>query len=87
MPVRVCFALSLAAAIGCAVVNASAWELESKSTKTHLLETTKMNGGKAELRAPSPAGKEDASARSAIVAWVTELGQLESLQAVGGWLR
>lgn len=51
------------------------------------LETTKMNGGKAEVRAPIPTGKGDASSRSAIAAWVTEPGQLEPLQAVGGWLR
>ncbi len=49
------------------------------------LETTKMNGGKAELRVPVAAGKAEGSARTAIVAWVTEPGQLEPIQAVGGW--
>ncbi len=51
------------------------------------LETAEMNRGKAELRAPAPLGPGAASARSAIVAWVTEPGQLEPIQAVGGWLR
>ncbi|MDQ6809442.1 MAG: DUF1223 domain-containing protein [Verrucomicrobiota bacterium] len=50
------------------------------------LETTKMNGGKADLRVPV-ATKEDATARSAIVAWVTEPGGIEAIQAVGGWVR
>ncbi|MBA3543366.1 MAG: DUF1223 domain-containing protein, partial [Chthoniobacterales bacterium] len=44
MTVRVCFALSLAAAIGCAAVTASALELESKPTKTHLLELYTSEG-------------------------------------------
>ncbi len=51
------------------------------------LETTKLNGGKAELRVPVAAGKAEASTRSAIVAWVTEPGQLEPIQAVGGWVQ
>ncbi len=50
------------------------------------LETMKMSGGKAELRA-THAAKEDANSRSAIVAWVTEPGQIEPIQAVGGWVR
>ncbi len=51
------------------------------------LESTKMNGGKAELRAPAVAVKADANSRSAIVAWVTEPGASEPIQAVGGWVR
>jgi len=52
------------------------------------LETTKLSGGKAELRSPvAAAANEDASSRRAIVAWVTEPGQIEPIQAVGGWLR
>ncbi|CAN5644105.1 DUF1223 domain-containing protein [soil metagenome] len=50
------------------------------------LETTKMNDGRAELRV-AIAGKDEANSRSAIVAWVTEPGQLEPIQAVGGWLQ
>ncbi|MEP6956316.1 MAG: DUF1223 domain-containing protein, partial [Chthoniobacterales bacterium] len=51
------------------------------------LETTPMSAGQAELRAPLPTGPGAAATRSAIVAWVTEAGQLEPLQAVGGWVR
>ena len=51
------------------------------------LETAKINGGKAELRAPSVSEQKDANARGAIVAWVTQPGQIEPLQAVGGWIR
>jgi hypothetical protein len=51
------------------------------------LETAKMSGGKAELRAPAPAGPGATASRGAIVAWVTEPGQIEPIQAVGGWLR
>jgi hypothetical protein len=51
------------------------------------LETAKMSGGKAELRVPAPSGPGATSSRGAIVAWVTEPGQIEPIQAVGGWLR
>lgn len=51
------------------------------------LETAKMNDGKAELRAPVAPGKENVDGRTAIVAWVTEPGQIEPIQAVGGWVR
>jgi hypothetical protein len=51
------------------------------------LDTAKMAGGKAELTAAAVAKQPDANSRSAIVAWVTEPGQLEPIQAVGGWLR
>ena len=50
------------------------------------LDTAKMVGGKAELAA-SAAKAQDANSRSAIVAWVTEPGQTEAIQAVGGWVR
>lgn len=50
------------------------------------LDTAKMVGGKAELAA-SAAKAQDANSRSAIVAWVTEPGQAEAIQAVGGWVR
>lgn len=52
------------------------------------LAATEMNGGKAELRAPVAAvPNEEANSRGAIAAWVTEPGQIEPIQAVGGWLR
>ena len=49
------------------------------------LETTKMTAGvKTEMRLP-PLHSHAAGARTAIVAWVTEAGALEPIQAVGGW--
>ena len=45
-----------------------------------------MTAGMAELRLPA-ANKEAANARGAVAAWVTEAGQIEPIQAVGGWLR
>lgn len=51
------------------------------------LETAKLTGGKSESRLPVAAGQKDTSSRGAIVAWVTEPGQIEPIQAVGGWLR
>lgn len=45
-----------------------------------------MNGGTKELRFPEVASKPAAEARTAIAAWVTAAGQLEPIQAVGGWL-
>ncbi len=51
------------------------------------LEMAKLSGGKSESRLPAAAGQQDAGSRSAIVAWVTEPGQIEPIQAVGGWLR
>ncbi len=50
------------------------------------LETVKMNAGKADVRLPA-LPPQAADARTAIAAWVTEPGQLEPIQAVGGWLR
>jgi len=43
--------------------------------------------GTAETRLPAVAQKEAANSRGAIAAWVTESGQIEPIQAVGGWLR
>ena len=50
------------------------------------LDTAKMVGGKAELAA-NAVKSQDANSRSAIVAWVTEPGQTDAIQAVGGWVR
>jgi hypothetical protein len=51
------------------------------------LDTATMNAGKAELRmAPAPE-RAAAASRTAIAAWLTEPGQMEPIQAVGGWLR
>ncbi len=51
------------------------------------LDSAKMVDGKAELNAASALKPQDPSSRSAIVAWVTEPGQPEAIQAVGGWVR
>ncbi|MEP6586513.1 MAG: DUF1223 domain-containing protein, partial [Candidatus Udaeobacter sp.] len=51
------------------------------------LTTEKMQAGKAEVRLPEASVQPVANTRSAIVAWVTEPGQLEPIQAVGGWHR
>lgn len=45
-----------------------------------------MKSGVKELRLPARSEKEAANSRSAIAAWVTLAGQLEPIQAVGGWL-
>ena len=45
-----------------------------------------MNGGTKEFRFPDAAPRPAAESRSAIAAWVTAAGQLEPIQAVGGWL-
>ena len=45
-----------------------------------------MKSGMKELRLPAES-KEGPKARSAIAAWVTQAGQIEPIQAVGGWLR
>jgi hypothetical protein len=50
------------------------------------LDSGKMAAGKAELRvSPKPASAAP-SARTAIAAWVTAPGEMEPIQAVGGWL-
>jgi hypothetical protein len=50
------------------------------------LENAQMVSGKAELNVPRALTNQDASSRSALVAWVTEPGQTEPIQAAGGWL-
>jgi hypothetical protein len=39
------------------------------------------------LRLPASVAKVDPNTRGAIAAWVTEAGQMEPIQAVGGWLQ
>jgi hypothetical protein len=50
------------------------------------LEHAQMAGGKAGLKVPQASTNQDANSRSALVAWVTEPGQTEPIQAAGGWL-
>jgi len=45
-----------------------------------------MVGGKAEVKVPQAPISQDANSRGAVVAWVTEPGQTEPIQAAGGWL-
>jgi hypothetical protein len=47
-------------------------------------ETTKT--GVKELRLPAPPTTSTIDPRTAIAAWVTQAGQIEPIQAVGGWL-
>lgn len=46
-----------------------------------------MKSGMKELRLPVESAKPAPAARSAIAAWVTQSGQIEPIQAVGGWLQ
>ena len=46
-----------------------------------------MKSGVKELRLPSASSKQPANSRSALAAWVTQAGQIEPIQAVGGWLQ
>jgi hypothetical protein len=46
-----------------------------------------MKSGLKELQLPAEPSKPAANSRSAIAAWVTQAGQIESIQAVGGWLQ
>jgi hypothetical protein len=46
-----------------------------------------MKSGMKELRLPVESLKPAANSRSAIAAWVTQAGQIEPIQAVGGWLQ
>jgi hypothetical protein len=46
-----------------------------------------MKSGMKELRLPAESSKQVADSRSAIAAWVTQAGQIEPIQAVGGWLQ
>jgi hypothetical protein len=50
------------------------------------VEHAQLAGGKAELKVPQASTNQDANSRSALVAWVTEPGQTEPIQAAGGWL-
>lgn len=51
------------------------------------LESAKMNGVRAEVRAPNASEQKSTESRNTIVAWVTQPGQIGPLQAVGGWIR
>jgi hypothetical protein len=46
-----------------------------------------MKSGTKELRLPADSSKQIANSRSALAAWVTQAGQIEPIQAVGGWLQ
>jgi hypothetical protein len=45
-----------------------------------------MQSGTKELRFPAAGSGQNANDRGALAAWVTEAGQMEPIQAVGGWL-
>ncbi len=45
-----------------------------------------MKSGAKELRLPAPSTTSTIDPRTAIAAWVTQAGQIEPIQAVGGWL-
>jgi hypothetical protein len=45
-----------------------------------------IKSGEQDLRLPGDASKLGPNVRSAVAAWVTQAGQIEPLQAVGGWL-
>jgi hypothetical protein len=49
------------------------------------LTSETMKSGTRELRLPPPLAST-AEPRTALAAWVTQAGQIEPLQAVGGWL-
>jgi hypothetical protein len=51
------------------------------------LADAKMSGGKATVQLPAAPTSFAANSRSAMAAWVTDAGQLEAIQAVGGWLQ
>jgi hypothetical protein len=51
------------------------------------LTTVPLNDGAAELRLPPANASVPAASRQAVAAWVTERGDVEPLQAAGGWLR
>lgn len=50
------------------------------------LTSERMNGGARQLRFPTVPLPQGADSRGALAAWVTEAGQIEPIQAVGGWL-
>jgi len=45
-----------------------------------------MPGGAKDLRFPAAASGQTGESRGALAAWVTEVGQMEPIQSVGGWL-
>jgi hypothetical protein len=51
------------------------------------LTNESMKAGLKELRLPVESVKQAPNSRSAIAAWVTLAGQIEPIQAVGGWLQ
>lgn len=50
------------------------------------LEHAELVSGRVELKVPDASTNQDVNSRGAIVAWITEPGQLEPIQAAGGWL-
>jgi len=50
------------------------------------LASEAMRSGLKDMRLPAASAKQVAGSRSAIAAWVTQAGQIEPIQAVGGWL-
>ena len=54
-----------------------------------ILSLTKeeMNADTKQLRLPASGASQTAGSRQAVAAWITLSGQLEPIQAVGGWLR
>lgn len=46
-----------------------------------------MSASTKQMRLPPSNAPQASAAREAIAAWITESGQLEPIQAVGGWLR
>ena len=46
-----------------------------------------MKSGTKELALPAPSAQPGTDPRSAIAAWVTRAGQMEVIQAAGGWLQ
>jgi hypothetical protein len=46
-----------------------------------------MKSGVKELRLPAASAQQPANSRSALAGWVTQAGQIEPIQAVGGWLQ
>ena len=45
-----------------------------------------LKSGAKELRLPPPSATSTIDPRAGIAAWVTQAGQIEPIQAVGGWL-
>lgn len=46
-----------------------------------------LKSGAKELRLPPPSTTSTVDPRTALAAWVTQAGQIEAVQAVGGWLQ